>query len=269
MELTTQSVDDLRAAAEDGPLAASTAEGVSSIPLASAFELACAWEGSRRADIAALLALWAERFPIVARARAALASGRSDVMDDWAAPPAEVRRAPSRAEIGGTEFSMFQLRFKRSIERNGGFAPRLATALSAAFNEMVDNVVQHSGPSDAAPARGIIGYSTCQGAMTFAVADLGRGILESLRTNPVWTTLTSSREALVRAIQDRASRRTNVPKGGGFDRVHRALADRNGLLRFRSGNAALTLDGRGQDRQITCSDSPPMPGFHLSVTCTI
>jgi hypothetical protein len=272
MELSTQFADDLRTAAEDGPLPAGAADSVSVIPLASAFELVCAWEGwerAGRADTIALLATWARRFPIVARARTALASGRADAVGDWDAPPTEVRPVPPRAEIGGTEFMTFEQRFKRSMERNGGFMPSLATALTRAFHEMVDNVIQHSGESDAAPARGIIGYSVAQGAMTFAVADLGRGVLASLRTNPAWATLTSSREALVRAIRDRASRRTNVPKGGGFDQVHRALADRNGVLRFRSGDAALTLDGRGQDRQVTSSDSPGLAGFQLSVTCTI
>lgn len=271
MELSTQLADDLRAAAEGGPLPTSLADGVSAIPLASAFELVCAWEGwerSGRADAAALLTILAGRFPILTRARTALALGRGDVVDDWGAPLTEVRPVPRRAEIGGTEFLTFEQRFKRSMERNGGFAPRLATALTAAFHEMVDNVIQHSGMSDAAQARGIIGYSVGQGVMTFTVADLGRGVLASLQTNPAWTTLNSSRDALLRAIRDRASRRTNVPRGGGFDRVHRALADRNGVLRFRSGDAALTLDGRGQDRQITSSDSPPMPGFQLSVTCT-
>jgi hypothetical protein len=112
-------------------------------------------------------------------------------------------------------------------------------------------------------------YSVGRRTMTFAVADLGRGVLASLRTNPAWAALTSSREALVRAIRDRASRRTSVPKGGGFDQVHRALADLNGVLRFRSGDAALILDGRGRDRQITASDSPAMAGFQISVTCAI
>jgi hypothetical protein len=272
MELSTQLADDLRAAAEGGPLPAAAADRVSAIPLASALEIVCAWDGwerAGRADAAALLPAWARRFPIVARARAALALGRADAVGDWDAPPTEVRPVPTRAAISGAEFTTFEQRFKRSLERNGGFAPRLATALSAAFHEMVDNVIQHSGPSDAAPARGIIGYSVGQGTMTFAVADLGRGVLTSLRTNPAWIGLGSSREALVRAIRDRATRRTNVPKGGGFDQVHRALADRNGVLRFRSGDSALTLDGRGQDRQVTTSDSPAMAGFQLSVTCAI
>lgn len=270
MELSTQFADDLRAAAEDGPLPADAADGVSAIPLASAVELVCAWEGWERvgrADTIALLKTWARRFPIVARARAALVSGCADAVGDWDAPPTEIRPVPTRVGIGETEFLTFEQRFKRSMERNGGFAPRLATALTRAFHEMVDNVIQHSGPSDAAPARGVIGYSVVQGAMTFAVADLGRGVLASLRTNPAWAMLTTSREALVRAIRDRASRRTSIPKGGGFDQVHRALADRNGVLRFRSGDAALVLDGRGQDRQVTASDSPSLAGFQLSVTC--
>lgn len=272
MELSTQLVDDLRRAAQDGPLTTTIAEAVTGVPLASALELACAWDGWERAgrsDGVALLTRCAEHNPILNTAREALRGGWAPTVADWDSPPVEIRPVPSRSEIGDVDFSTFGQRFSRSLQRNGKFPSALAIAITKAFQEMIDNVIQHSGPRDTQPARGIIGYSVVPGTMTFAVADLGRGVLASLRTNPVWAELSSSREALVRAIQRRATRRVDIFKGGGFDQVHRALADRNGVLRFRSGDAALTLDGRGRDRSVIVSDSPAMEGLQLSVTCAI
>lgn len=137
------------------------------------------------------------------------------------------------------------------------------------MQEMADNVVQHSGPDEEHPGAGLVGYHVEESWMTYAVADVGQGVLSSLETNPKWSVLSHSRDALRAAIYQRASRRIESPGGDGFSQVQKSLADLNGALRFRSGDACLTLVGRRCVRQATLSSNPYLAGFQLAVTCCL
>jgi len=138
-----------------------------------------------------------------------------------------------------------------------------ARGLVAALHEMVDNVLEHAGLGD--EPRGLVAYAVTEADLCFAVADLGRGVVASLRENPANHGITTDADALRAAITSGASRRSGAA-GTGFSDLIRALADLEGQLSFRSGASRLMLDGRGNaSRVATLSNSPPMPGFQLSV----
>jgi hypothetical protein len=158
-------------------------------------------------------------------------------------------------------------RFRRSLEENG-FA-HLSRAVAKAMFEMADNAIQHSGADEIHPERGAMGYGVEPGAATFAVADVGRGMLESLRTNPQWSGLATARDALETAVAKAASRRVGQGNGHGFSDVHKALADLSGRLRFASGDAIMKYEGGATNRVVAWQQRPHLPGFQVAISVNI
>jgi len=269
--LCAPEVDNLRRLVEQGLIDRIRTIPLGEVTIDGAVELACSWwswQHDGQAAILAQLAQWAREHELLGRVWAALRDGYEDDVDLFAAPSVEVRAAPrDKAAISSTTWSTYFSRFTRSLITNGGFEKKLSYGITRAFEEMVDNVVQHSGITTSAAAPGVVGYHVHRGEMTYAVGDCGRGVLESLRTNPQWRELLTSRAALDAAICAHATRRLGEKEGYGFQEVHRSLADVNGRLRFRSGDAVLILDGRGNARQGIRRNSPPLAGFQLSVSC--
>ena len=184
-------------------------------------------------------------------------------VDMYSAPTFEVQPTPA----GGTDTdcSFFCQRFKKSLVDNGRFDPSVARKLAGALAEMIDNVIQHSGASKEEPARGVMAYSVASHAMVYAVGDIGRGILASLQTNILWASLTTASTALRAAVQEGASRRQGT-QGTGFKTAIKALADLNGMLRFRTHDAALSIDGQSPTGRLgALSASPSLPGLQLSI----
>ncbi|MFN7141855.1 MAG: hypothetical protein ACK4UN_21250, partial [Limisphaerales bacterium] len=72
----------------------------------------------------------------------------------------------------------YESRFVKAAKEHGFGAK--ADALAGALFEMSDNVVQHGAEGGALPPKGVIGYHVEEGRLTFAVADVGRGVLASL-----------------------------------------------------------------------------------------
>ena len=179
----------------------------------------------------------------------------------------EIYPIPLYDQWQDTRWIMFQDRFHRSMVRNG-FGTSMARALSMAMVEMADNVTQHSGPTDRKQSDGIVGYHVEKDCMSFSIADIGRGILQSLWTNPKWASIASSQQALESAVLRRATRRLEHLQGNGYYDLLLALADLNGILRFRSGDASLNIDGRGEARQNVASAVPSLLGLQLTVTCS-
>jgi hypothetical protein len=103
----------------------------------------------------------------------------------------------------------------------------------------------------------------------FIVCDRGAGVLETLRTCPAYSHLADHGKALILALTDGISRYgPNTGHGFGFRPIFNGLANLKGLLRFRSGDHALTLDGTGP---LLTSAKPAqktaISGFIVSVTC--
>jgi len=108
----------------------------------------------------------------------------------------------------------FESRFRKAAKQ-AGFGG-LADGLCGALFEMADNVAQHSAGGCGIPSPGLIGYYICDGHVTFAISDLGRGVLSSLRDNPMWGTLPDSKAALAAITEQHASSRRYGGEGEGL-----------------------------------------------------
>lgn len=237
------------------------------IELGAGLELACAWRvweaDELKPEVLREVASWARQFAVVVAARRAFNGLRSQV-ELFGAPTLEIQPLGTRSALSQEGMYFFD-RFRRSLIRNGQFSSRTARAVAVGMLEMADNAIQHSGPDEHCPAPGAMGYEVEGGHAAFGIVDLGRGVLMSLRSNPVWARLASSRDALDAAVRRGASRRVRQGQGKGFSELHRAMADLSGVLRFASGDAALTLNGRGEAREAVWLTRPPMGGFQISV----
>ena len=228
-------------------------------------DLACARRDWYRTDTQHPAALevdrWARRDDRLAAAIRALdggqASGDSDSASSWAFVSLGRREAVADVTFASD-------RFRQQLIAAGCEA-QLAAGIAAVLLEMAGNSIEHSGDSEQRPAAGAFGYEVAGGAVAFAVADLGRGVLASLRTNPDWTGLATSADALKAAVTRGASRRVAQGPGCGFSDLHRNLADLSGALRFATGDASLTLEGGSHPRRESPESRATLPGLQLSV----
>jgi hypothetical protein len=146
-----------------------------------------------------------------------------------------------------------------------GFPARIAQQLAAAIGELHSNIHEHSGAS----GTGLIAFRAGISRFEFVASDRGVGVLETLRTCPTYSNVADHGKALMLALTDGVSRfGPNTGHGFGFRPIFNGLANLKGLLRFRSGDHALTLDGTG----LSLTTAKPaqktaIPGFIVSVTC--
>ena len=271
--LQTSDIDSLRSRVADTDLARFRSVKPSGITLPALLELVCCWRMWSQSDgnpLSQIVEGWSSRLPDFDHARELFAADAAapNELAPFGAPNKELWRIQSRGDWASDRSALFQSRFRRSLEIHS-FGKKLSLALSKAMQEMADNVVQHSGPDEEHPALGLVGYHVGKNWMTYAVADIGRGVLASLQTNPTWASLPGSREALRESVCHYASRRADAPHGTGFSEVQKSLADLNGTLRFRTGNACLSLVGRRDARRATISSNPYLVGFQLAVTCSL
>lgn len=168
-----------------------------------------------------------------------------------------------KAGIEDVEWEQFEIRFDRSAQ-SVGFSTKTAHALHGALHEMADNAVIHAQ----APVGILVGYAVEQNMATFCVADVGIGVLASLRSHPFYGDLRLHKDAIRAALHDGTSRFGPNTRGLGFRQVFKALAAEWGHLRFRSGNGCVTLNGHGLDADKGEETFPPeLPGFQVTVCC--
>ena len=193
--------------------------------------------------------------------RAAIAARSSD--EDMKPRQCEFVFFRSEEDLLSDRLKFFCIRFAKSAQA-AGFRESVFHALQAGLDEMMNNAVQHAH----APAPIVAGYAANAGTATFVVADVGRGVLESLRSSPKYAHLTGHAEAVSLAVHDGVT--SSDDQGGrGFNDLFKALAEQWGLLRFRSGNGCYTVDGRGANADSgKISFPPPLLGFQVSVSCS-
>lgn len=142
-----------------------------------------------------------------------------------------------------------------------------AGLLIAAMGELTGNVIDHSQAEES----GVAIFSASAGMFEFVVADRGIGALQSLRQCPDYSGLGDEGAALTAMIEPGVSRHgPNTGHGNGFKPIFERLADMTGQLRFRSGDYALSLDGRFGDvigRQL--SQKPRLSGVFAAVVCRV
>jgi anti-sigma regulatory factor (Ser/Thr protein kinase) len=165
-----------------------------------------------------------------------------------------------------TEGNAFQLEAQRAATAVG-FPAKLAAQLVGAFEEIHSNVYDHSGT----PASGIAAYRATTRRFEFVVSDGGMGVLKSLQSCPEYADLTDHGDALRLALQDGISRYgKGTSHGRGFRPLFTGLANVSGALRFRSGDQALTIDGRNAGSiPAQTWEKVFSPGFVASVLCTL
>jgi anti-sigma regulatory factor (Ser/Thr protein kinase) len=144
-----------------------------------------------------------------------------------------------------------------------GFSSKLAGALTGGVGEMVDNAWSHSFCDDPA----LLVYQVRTKKFAFSVADLGVGVLESLRKNPQYDFLRSSMEAISFAIEPGVSRLENG--GMGFATMLKSMAELWGNARIRSGEAALIVDRTQETAVKNLIYLPQLPGLHVSARCSL
>lgn len=94
-------------------------------------------------------------------------------------------------------FGAYLLRFEFGSKRIG-LPAKTTVKLQAAMHEMAVNAVTHAK----APIAALIGYEVRGSSATFCVADVGIGVLKSLRGNPAFSQLSIHSEAIRLALQE-------------------------------------------------------------------
>lgn len=156
------------------------------------------------------------------------------------------------------------IRARRAAEF-AGFQKVEAARLVAAIVELYNNVVEHSGEISSA----YVAFTAYENCFEFVVADEGIGVLESLKSNADYASLSDSGSALELALTEGVSRYdSNADRGRGFRPIFVGLANVSESLRFRSGDHVRELH-RLEDGSIPAvtRQKSELPGFFCSVQC--
>lgn len=168
-------------------------------------------------------------------------------------------------DLEHNDWELFGARLTRSAEMVG-FSRQQASLILAALFEMAENAVIHA---DCSVPR-LVGYRVMRATAQFCVADVGRGVLASLRSCLDYADIAHDGPAIRKALQDGISRYGRCRGGFGFRPIFKALTAQWGRLRFRSGGGCITMDGTALDADKGQEHFPPaMPGFQVTVTCAL
>jgi hypothetical protein len=188
-------------------------------------------------------------------------SGRNAVNTSVNPSAAEFFVLRTEAHYGGHDYRLFETRWARAAEATGLRAKQ--SAMQLAMTAMTENVILHAE----SPEGLLVGYHMLDHAVLFTVADLGRGILGSLRSNPQYAHLTHPRDALRLALREGISR-LGPGNGFGFRDLFRALASQYGTIRFRTGNVCITMDGQDFNADLGEEIFPePVKGLQVTMCC--
>jgi hypothetical protein len=173
-----------------------------------------------------------------------------------------IRGFQTNAEGEDPRWIAFCKRLQGAV-RSAGFEQSFSKVIAATVDEMGFNVVDHSGREDSS----IVGYRSSPSEFEYVVCDAGIGVLESLRKNPVFSFLTTSDEALGKAVQEGNSRYGHLTdRGMGFRELFNNVANRGAYLRFRSGDYALVVDGTIGAPNLVIQPCRYASGFLISIT---
>lgn len=171
----------------------------------------------------------------------------------------------AKADLETQSWQLFEARFNRSAQQSG-FSHSIADLLQGALYEMAENALLHSNTRSPVT----VGYRALDGFAQFCVADTGIGILASLCSSPDYAWLQRHNKAIRKALQDGVSRFGTQRGGMGFREVFKAVASQWGLLRFRSGEGCIVIDGtdctadKGSELFL-----PFLPGFQVTISCRV
>lgn len=177
--------------------------------------------------------------------------------------PAEFFLIHPESYLEDENWKPYTVRFVRSAQ-GVGLDKIVADGLRGALLEMTDNAVLHAQ----AESPILVGYRVLDGIAQFCVADVGVGVLDSLRSCADFAHLRFDNKAIKAALRDGVSRYGNKQGGMGFRQIFKALSAQWGQLRFRSGQGCIVMDGTDLDADL-CSEAfvAPLPGFQVTVAC--
>lgn len=160
-----------------------------------------------------------------------------------------------------SKWELWALRAETAANRAGLPGEKIV----AAVIELRENILLHSRLSKS----GIVAFAATGDTFEAVISDSGVGVLESLRENPQYKSLSDHGEALRRAATDRVSRRMDLGAGMGMGQMFRALVNYDGFLRFRSGDHALEVTGHSPSLSGTWNlkHKSHLPGLTVSVFC--
>ena len=143
---------------------------------------------------------------------------------------------------------------------------KLMEAHARCLSEMICNVRDHSAAIGCQMPGALVGFHIIGGVAHYAVADMGRGVRQSLSENPRWDGLSGDPEALTAVLKENASRKVSEGGGDGFRQVVKALVGLNGSLRLQSGTGVAIA--RNKDGEPICQTAscPALTGMRVSVS---
>lgn len=159
----------------------------------------------------------------------------------------------------------FYMRAKRAAAA-AGFSADYCGKITAAIGEFESNISEHSQQADS----GYVAYVARQDCMEFVVADLGVGVLASLRSNPSFASLADAGTALELALTEGVSRHSNESaRGYGFRPLLVGLANISDHIRIRSGDHSREFFF-GDDRRLLSRtiQKPFLEGLFCYVSCS-
>jgi hypothetical protein len=265
--LTVQLVEELQERAESGRAIDSIVGSLIGTTLPGIMEYGCL----RKSSAISLPSLPSSvESSLLGKALSAVPSALGLRADGAARPP--LRRIDVRlAEfyVATTEddlddnWKQFSIRFARSAE-HAGLKKLVANGLRGSLHEMTEIALIH-GQSDVAV---LVGYRVLKGTAQFCVADVGIGVLASLRNCSDFSHLRFENEAIKEALRDGVSCFGRNRGGMGFRQVFKSLTEHWGVLRFRSGEGCITMNGTDLETDRGSEHYPPgLPGFQVTVTC--
>jgi len=190
----------------------------------------------------------------------------SDGRQQWLSQTARIGfiRTHEESEEWYNDATGFLMRIKRAAYDVSGLPGSIPAQMAAAILELEGNIQEHSG----APSTGILAFSAATNVFEFVVADLGIGLLGSLKISPAYSRLDDHGRALELALTDGTSRYNDPLRGHGFRPIFQGLANLHGYLRFRTGDGAIVMDGTAPTLATAqVSQKPHLNGFFASVRC--
>lgn len=173
----------------------------------------------------------------------------------------EFTRCPRTArETEDPWWQMFCRRF-RNAGLSAGFRKEFVTALTGTLYELAGNTIEHSRN----PQSAIAGYRWSPGEFEFCIGDSGIGSLQSLKAHPYYSWLLDSGQALDTMIVDgESSKGPNLGCGTGFHALVHNIASENSIVRFRSGDHCLVIDGTRPNPLKVIAQRPELTGLVIS-----
>ncbi len=176
-------------------------------------------------------------------------------------------RAHRTGAEGNNRFSAFLMDAQRAAREVTGLQGTIPGQLAAAIEELEGNIHEHSEAADS----GLVSFRAAHNIFEFVAADHGVGLLRSLQNCAIYASLSDHGKALEQALRDGVSRfGPNIGRGNGFRPIFVGLANLKGVLRFRSGDHALLMDGTSPSLMTArLAQKPSIDGFLASVTILV